>query len=77
MPGHRWWKAIPVNVYEFFSAADESRPSHGARNRQGERAEFFNVRNRDEAVACWDAPREVLGSIGTKAGGARYKEGRR
>lgn len=71
VPGHRnpWWKAIAVNVYEFFSAVDESRPSLVVRNRRGEEARLFNVRTWDEAVER----RDELELIGTQAWGARYK----
>lgn len=75
VPGHRnpWWKAIAINVYEFFSAIDESRPSVVVRNGRGEETKLFNVRTWDEAVERRDRLREELESTGIQSWGDRYK----
>ena len=75
IPGHRnpWWKAIAVNVYEFFSAIDESQPSLVVRNGRGEERKLFNVETWEEAVERRDRLREELSSTGIQVWGARYK----
>jgi hypothetical protein len=75
VPGHRnpWWKAIAVNVYEFFSTIDESRPSLVVQNGRGEERKLFNVMTWEEAIERRDQLREELESTGIRAWGARYK----
>jgi len=75
VPGHRnpWRKAIAVNVYEFFSAIDESQPSLVVRNGRGEERKLFNVKTWEEAVERRDRLREELSSTGIQVWGARYK----
>ena len=75
VPGHRnpWWKAVAVNVYEFFSVIDESRPSLVVRNGRGEERKLFNVKTWEEAVERRDQLREELSSTGIQVWSARYK----
>lgn len=75
VPGHRnpWWKAVAVNVYEFFSVIDESRPSLVVRNGRGEERKLFNASTWEEAVERRDQIREELESTGIQAWAARYK----
>lgn len=75
VPGRRnpWWRAIAVNLYEFFSAIDESRPSLVVRKGRGEELKLFDVRTWEEPVERRDQLRKELESTGIQAWSARYQ----
>jgi hypothetical protein len=68
-----WWKAVAINVYEFFSSTDESRPSLVARNERGGEVRLFTVQTWDQAVERRDELRRELVTSGIDAWCSRYK----
>ena len=75
VPGRHnpWWKNVAINVYEFFSATDESRPSLVARNERGVEMRLFTVQTWEQAIERRDELRQELATTGIDEWCSRYK----